>query len=260
MAKFYKPDPEAMAVLMKKYKASGSIALRNEIVMQYTYIAKFIAYNMQSAYRSYAETEDIVNQGIITLIDAVERFDPELNVKFDTFATIKVRGAVIDYIRKQDFTPRRVRKLSKDVEEAYSALYSEFGRQPTNEELATYMGMSEDALNSGMQEISAAVTLSFEQMLEDNERSFYAANSNDALKTEDNMILNEIIETELTDVIATALEDLTEKEGQVIALYYYEKLKFFEIAKVLGVSEARVSQIHTKAILKLKVHLAEYRD
>lgn len=236
--------------LISKYKETGDIAIRNELVVMYSKLVKYIAISTRNLYQKYADTEDIVNEGIISLISAIESFDISRNVKFETYASIKIRGAIIDFIRKQDFIPRRVRQFAKELETAYSALYTKLHREPTIAELSEIMGVPEDKLSKQMGEVAGATTLSFEELLyEDN------FELSDESITGEWEAEREIFKAEMRNTLAEAIDTLNEKERQVISLYYYEKLKFTDIAKVLQVTESRVCQIHAKAILKLKYYV-----
>ncbi len=233
--------------LITKYKETGDIALRNEIVLMYGNLVKYIAISTRNLYLKYAETEDVINEGIISLIFAIESFDLSKNVKFETYASIKVKGAIIDFIRKQDFIPRNIRRFSKELEGAYSTLYGELNREPTSEELSRYLNISEEKLSRQMGEAASASTLSFEELLFEDNFELPDKNFNAEWEAE-----REILKAETKAILTKAIETLNEKERHVVSLYYYEKLKFSDIAKVLEVTESRVCQIHSKAMLKLK--------
>lgn len=232
-----------------EYKATGNVNLRNEIVLKYMDLVKYTAISLRNTYAKYADADDVINEGVIALINAVETFDPDRGVKFETYASLKVRGAIIDFVRKQDWVPRQVRHFSKELDNAYNALYNILGRTPTNEELAKHMEISPEKLLKMMADMAGAITLSFEELLyEDNFDNFGETEYAD----------KELYDEELKKVIADEIDRLNPKEKQVVALYYYEKLKFSEIAKVLGVTESRICQIHSKAIMQLKRRLQEY--
>jgi len=241
------------AELFKKYKETGDVEIRNEIVLCHMNTVKGAALSMRNIYAKYGDAEDLVNEGVIALISAVETFDPDRGAKFETYAALKVKGAIIDYVRKQDWVPRQIRKFGKELEQAYGELYNRLDRHPKNQELADYMGLTKEQLASKLADTARANTLSFEELLfEDN------FNSNDGGIIGDKFADRELYEKEQKQVIADAVESLKPKERQVVALYYYEKLKFAEIAKVLGVTESRVCQIHSKAMLLLKRKLEDY--
>ena len=224
--------------LLRRYKDTGDVELRNNIVLSYMDIVKFAALALRGAYSKYGDTGDIVNAGVIALMYAVDSYDFDKNVKFETYANMKVKGALIDFIRRQDFVPRRIRRFGKDLDETYSLLYAELGRTPSNAEIAEKMGITREQLARRMTDIAAAVTISFDTQTAASDRKMY--------------------DNERKKVLTEAIDSLKPREKQVITLYYYEKLKFAEIAKVLSVTESRICQIHTKSIVKLKHKLKNY--
>lgn len=238
------------AALLEEYGMSRSEALRNEIVLKNLGLVRACALSLRNTFIKYGDVDDVVNEGVIALMEAIDSFDPAKGAKFETYASLKVRGAIIDYVRRQDWVPRPVRKFAHDLDKANSILYNQYNRAPTNGELAEYLGMSEDKLLRGMADAANAVTLSFEELLyEDNFED--APTANDGT---DSRLLRE----ERRRVIADAISSLREKERQVITLYYYKSMKYSDIAKVIGVSESRVCQINTKAMLALKAALEPY--
>ncbi len=231
------------------YKQSGDIALRNEIVLNNMGLVRSCAMSMRNMYVKFGETDDVINEGVLALMDAIESFDPAKGAKFETYASLKIRGAIIDYIRRQDWIPRNVRKFARTLDKANSMLYNLNGKVPTTVELAEYLGIDEDKLLKQMAECSCTITLSFEELLyEDN------IDEPSVDVPSDSSLLRE----ELSRELASAVDDLREKERQVITLYYYKNMKYSDIAKALGVSESRVCQIHTKAVLLLKAKLEPY--
>jgi len=248
---------DADVLLWQEYKKTRSRELRNELVVKYSELVKLIALRMRGSYKNYAQLDDVVNQGIIALIDAVEKFDADRNIKFETFASIKVKGAIIDYIRAQDWVPRRLRKASVDLDTASNKLYTELGRQPTHDELATEMGLTTEQLDHVMQQTYSFNLLSYEEVVwqkMSNVGTVYDIVSDNTSDSPDSRLM----ENELREQLAKAVDSLGERERTVISLYYYEKLKLKEIADVLGVSESRVCQIHSAAIIKMKQTMNKY--
>lgn len=235
---------------IEEYRETGNINLRNDIILRYLELVRLIAVSLRNVYSKYASTDDIVNEGVIALIGAIDTFDPEKNVKFETYANLKIKGAIIDYVRKQDWVPRQVRRFGKDMEAAYNQLYITLDRRPTNLEIAEFMGITKERLAKGMAEAAGSITLSFEELLYEDNFNVEGSDGADS----------ELYKKELKTVIASAISQLKPKEQQVVTLYYYEKLKFSEIAQVLEVSESRVCQIHSKAMLILKHSLQEYMN
>lgn len=246
---------EELALLMERYKASGDVELRNELVMAYSYIARTVAMQMRGISQNYAQLEDIVNQGILTLIDCVAKFDAEKGIRFESYAFMRVRGAVIDFVRKQDWLPRRVRLNAKSITAARDALCNELMREPTQKELADRLEMSVDTLAKHYGEISNSVMLSFEGIIQN------VSQMGDILEEsvdEESMPEKTIFQKELRQTLKNAIDKLSERERLVVTLYYYEHLKLSEIADVLEVSEQRISQINARAILKLRGEIEQY--
>ncbi len=231
------------------YRQNGDIAIRNEIVLNNMGLVRACAMSMRNMYIKYGDVDDVVNEGVIALMDAIESYDESRGAKFETYASLKIRGAIIDYIRRQDWVPRNVRKFARALDKAYGLLYNLNGRAPTTEELAQHLGMDEQKLLRHMSESSCTITLSFEELLyEDNINEPQTADNGDA----------ELLREEMRSVIAKAIDELRERERKVITLYYYKNMKYSDIAKALGVSEGRICQIHTKAVLELKTKLEPY--
>ncbi len=242
---------------LEDYHESGDLELRNALVMHYSYIAKTVALQMRGITANYAQVEDMVNEGIITLMDCLEKFTPNKGMKFENYAYMRIRNASIDFVRKQDWVPRRVRKTARDVNEAYNALSTELMREPTSHELAAFMGISDEEINRHYTEISTASVLSFEELLQN---TLMGAKDTPGIALPADQALPEqgLLQQELYAKLKEAIDSLNEKERLTVSLYYFEHLKLYEIAKVLGVSESRVSQTHTKAILKMKQKLTVY--
>lgn len=232
------------------YRENGDIALRNEIVLNNMGLVRACALSMRNMYIKFGEVDDVVNEGVLALMDAIETYDATKGAKFETFASLKVRGAIIDYIRKQDWIPRNLRKFSRTLDKANSMLYNLNGRVPTTAELAEYLKMDENKLLKLMAECSCTLTLSFEELL-------YEDNINEPA-AEDAATDSELLREEMRKVIADAIGELKDREREVITLYYYKNFKYSDIAKALGVTEGRVCQIHSKAVLALKAKLEPY--
>lgn len=241
---------------MQEYQKTQSVELRNRLVMHYSYIPKVVAAKMRSATASYQQLEDIVSQGMLTLIDCVEKYRDDKGTKFETYAFMRIKCANIDYIRKQDWLPRRVRKTARDITAAYEALANKLMREPTSHELAQEMGVSEEVLEKHFCEMSNSMMLSFENLLEgalpDQDSEDYASDDIHGLPE------HRVLRHEQREQLMGAIDCLNERERLIISLYYKENLRLCEIAKVLEVSESRVSQMHSKALLKLRQSLLEY--
>lgn len=241
---------------IEKYQATKDLELRNELTMSCIYIVRSAASQMRGIASGYAQEEDLINQGVLALMDCMDRYDKTKGAKFETYAYMRVRGALIDFIRKQDWVPHRARNFNKKIEEAYASLSNRNMREPDVEEIASYLDIPPEKVESHLQYMNHSVVISLESMLEDITGTILRAepeNRNDSYKPEESLYYKEICRT-----LTTSIESLKEKERLVITLYYYEELKYAEIAEILEISESRVCQIHTKAITKLKEDLIEY--
>lgn len=241
--------------LMKEYKETGDLELRNQLVMHYSYIARTVAVQMRGISSNYAQVEDVVNQGVITLIDCVERFDINKGIKFESYAFMRIRGAIIDFVRKQDWLPRRVRLTAKNITITHDQLCNELLREPTQQEIADRLGMTLDKLTKYYSEISNSVLLSFEGLIQNvNQMGDLLEN----FLAVDSLPEKNIFKQELRETLKEAIDSLSERERLVVTLYYYENLMLSDIAKILNVSDQRVSQINSKAILKLRGKMENY--
>ena len=234
-----------------RYQETKNLSLRNKILTSYLYIVTINAKRMSAIYKDKAELEDIVNHGVIALIECIERYDWRRGVQFDTFASIRIRGSIIDYLRKNDWIPRDIRKMSIQIENAYMDLQTLLNRQPTDEEVAQSIGLDLNDFHKITSQTNGFFTLSYEELL--NESYSFKEPESSIKAPEQN-----IEEDELKNVIASSIDILDEKERLIVSLYYYEELKLKEIAAVLGITASRVSQIHTRALLKMKKTLGDY--
>ena len=238
--------------IWEKYKDTHSRYIRDKILLRYLYIVTVNAKRMSAIYKNKAELEDIVNQGVLALIDCIERFDCRKGVQFDSFASIRVRGSIIDYIRKQDWVPRDIRKKSIDIGNAYSELQTFLDRMPEDEEVAKHVGIDLEEFNKIMAQSSSFSMLSYEELLYDSTSYFKEPVSTTEIPDK------KYQEQELKNIIAMSIDKLNDKERLIISLYYYEELKLKEIAAVLGLSASRVSQLHSKALFKMKKVIGDY--
>lgn len=234
-----------------KYHKTKNIGLRNQILTNYLHIVTINAKRMSSIYKDKAELEDIVNHGVLALIECIDRFDHSRGVQFDTYASIRVRGSIIDYLRKNDWIPRDVRKASIQIENAYAELQNLLNRSPNDEEVAESLGIGLDDFHKMRSQGSGLYTLSYEELLNE---SYNFKEPESSIKVPEQNIQDD----ELKNMIALSIDKLDEKERLIISLYYYEELKLKEIAAVLGITASRVSQIHTRALIKMKMTLSDY--
>ena len=238
-------------VLWEKYIKTKDITVRNQIIDKYSYIVKIIAMKIRGVYQQYADVDDIINEGIIALIDAISRFDLSKDIKFETYATIRIKGSIIDYVRKQAWTPRRVNKNRRLIENAEKELSISLGRSPTELEISGYLKIDIAEYNKIILETSNSSLLSFEDLI--TELSYKNLNQSSDLSPEDNFAREE-----LEKALADAIEQLNEKEKLIISLYYKEELKLKDIASILEISNSRASQIHSQALTKLNDSIEKY--
>ncbi len=250
-----KLSEEEFFELHRKYKETGDIKLRNRIVMAYAHISKIAALQLRGSVSIQAQIEDMINHGMIILIDCVDKFDYTRDVKFESYAYMRVRGGIIDLIRKQDWIPRRVRANAKKINDTYNELSSRLMREPTNEEVAGELGITVDKLEKYNCEISNSTVYSFEELIQNvtQMKSALESSTLDDITPEKKTLKNE-----LKVALKEAIDELSERERLVVSLYYYENLNLSDIAKVLDISVQRVSQINTRAISKLKDKMNDY--
>ncbi len=243
--------------LFELYRETGDSHIKQEIVMRYSGIVKTIAIQLRGVYVSFTDMDDIINEGIITLMQAVDKFDPEKNVKFESYASLRIRGAIVDLARKQDWVPRNVRKLGKAIDRTFSELYFELGRYPTDQEVAKALEISEEKYYKALSETNLFNILSLDAIVdgfqEEGQNEKYLKDHNS-----DTMPSQRLEQKELQLILKNSVENLRENEQMVVSLYYKEELNMKEIAKVMGISEPRVSQLHSAALKKLRAHLESY--
>jgi RNA polymerase sigma factor for flagellar operon FliA len=239
--------------LIKRYKQTGSKQHRNEAVMEYMNVVRFHVYSLRNMYEGFIDAEDVTNEAVLGLMNAIENFDTEKGVKFETYASIVVRGAIVDFIRKSDPMPHRLNKFGKDAGAVFSKLYSDLGREPTEEELAKALGISPKNLNKYLARIASYQAISLDELLGENFDVKEENNDDGVWQAEE-----ELFKKEKISMLAKAIESLKEKERLCVTLYYYEKMTLSAIGKTLGLTEARACQLHSSAIVKLKDYMQSY--
>lgn len=249
--------PSSLDQLWRSYKATGDEKLREQLILHYSPLVKYVAGRVSVGLPPNVEQADFVSSGIFGLIDAIEKFDPERSIKFETYAITRIRGAMIDELRALDWIPRSVRQKARAVERAYATLEATLRRSPSEAEVAAEMGIPLEELHGVFSQLSLANVVALEELLhvgESGERLSLMDTLEDTAA--DNPV--EIAEDrELRRLLARAINTLPEREKTVVTLYYYEGLTLAEIGQVLGVTESRVSQIHTKSVLQLRAKLAD---
>ena len=248
-------DEKARNKLWESYCKSRTPQLREQIIIEYSQLVKLVAGRL-SMYLGYnVEYDDLVGYGIFGLIDAIDKFDYGKNVKFETYASLRIRGAILDQIRKMDWIPRSLRQKQKKIDAAMSKIEAETGKAATDEEIAAELGISLDELNNWQGQAKMTNLVSLDEFTEEGtETAKMEAVGNARFEHPEEAVEKE----ELKKMIVEALDTLTEKEREVVVLYYYEEMTLKEISMVLEVSESRVSQLHTKALNKMKLKLGDY--
>jgi len=236
-----------------KYKETNNINEKKELIERYLPLVKIVAGRMYNFYGSKIEFDDLVGYGVLGLIDSIDKYDIDKNVKFETYAQIRIRGTIIDNIRKVDWIPRSLRKKSRDIQKAMSELEIKKNQYPTNLELAKHLNIPIEELENTLASVSTFNVVSLEEFLSENgECSFsYEYNNN----TPENILEK----NEMKKALYDAIDYLPEKEKLVISLYYYNELTYKEIGQILNLSESRISQIHSKAILNIKAKIEKER-
>jgi RNA polymerase sigma factor FliA len=241
-----------------RYVIGGVELTREEIVHKYLHLVKYVAGRISVNLPPNVELNDLINDGILGLIDAIEKYDDARGVKFETYAITRINGAILDALRSLDWVPRAVRQRARELERAYQALEAELGRVPTEEELAVKLGISIKELDTLMQRVRGTAVLSLEEFLP-NEKG-YEIPLVDTLKDLDNDVTSAVEAREIRSALVTAVEELPPQERTVISLYYFDGLTLKEIKSALNVSESRVSQIHAQAVIHLRQKLRELRS
>lgn len=230
--------------------------LREQIIVEYASLVRIVAGRL-SMYLGYnVEYDDLVGYGIFGLIDAIDKFDVNKDVKFETYASLRIRGSILDQIRKMDWIPRTVRQKQKKIDEAIKKIETRTGRAALDEEIANELEVSNEELLNWQNQLKITNVVSLNEYVEQGmEPTMDARGNSHFIQPED-----AIAEEELKEVLEQSLEVLTEKERKVITLYYYEDLTLKEISNVLEVSESRISQLHTKALMKMKKTMGPYMN
>ncbi len=232
-------------------------ALRDRLILTYAPLVKYVAGRLGSGLPAHVDEEDLVSYGLLGLIGAIERFDPERDIKFETYAIARIKGAIIDELRSLDWVPRSVRARAREIERAMAMLEAKMHRPPSDEEIAKHLGITVEELEDSLTDISRSSISALDELWTiggsggDQIALIDTIEDADAPSPEATLSA-----TELKEALGDAISRLPEREKLVVTLYYYEELTLREIGEVLGVTESRVSQLHTKAILRLKARLS----
>lgn len=228
--------------LWQRYKATGDLELRNRLVVQYSPLVKYVAGRVRSGLPQSVEQADLISEGVIGLIDAIDKFEPERGLQFQTYAVPRIRGSMVDSLRASDWVPRSLREKKRDIERAQAALETRLGRTPSDREVADELTISVGALRETYRKVSYTNVASIDELGVGDELLPLAADG-----TSDADLGPELLE---------AVSQLSERDQVIVALYYFEGLTLAEIGQVLGVTESRVSQLHTKVTMTLKTKLS----
>jgi RNA polymerase sigma factor for flagellar operon FliA len=251
----------AIGELWRAFKDSGDLTLRERLILHYSPLVKYVAGRVGVGLPPNIEQADLVSYGIFGLIDAIEKFDLSRAIKFETYAISRIKGAIIDELRAIDWIPRSVRYKAREVEKAYAALEARLHRTPTEAEVAAELGIQLEELHAIFSQVSFVNVIALDELLNvGGERGdkLSLVDTLEDTKAEDPVAAFETEETKY--LLARAINTLPEREKIVVTLYYYEGLTLAEIGQVLGVSESRICQMHTKAVLQLRGKLAEPKD
>jgi len=250
-----------VADIWQRYKATGDADLRERLILHYSPLVKFVAGRVGMGLPASVDQADFVSYGVFGLIDAIEKFDPERSTKFEPYAIRRIRGAIIDELRALDWIPRSVRAKARAIERAYSELEGHLYRHPTDAEIADHLGVELDDLHTTFGQISMSNVLALDELLTSSVERAGGVSLGDMI--EDTSAVDPVAAFETRETrqrLARAVENLPEREKTVVTLYYFEGLTLAEIGHVLGVSESRVCQIHTKSVLQLRAKLSDPRD
>lgn len=234
-------------------EAKVDFSRKDRLIVEYAPLVKYIAHRIAMRLPPQIEVDDLINSGILGLIDAVEKFDPSKEVKFKTYAEIRIKGAILDELRAMDWIPRSVRKIINKLVDAYHKLEQQLGRPARDEEIARQLGLKMDEFYLLLKQAAGVPLISLDGLVDHDEKRRSILHCLEDPKSTNAFGILGL--SEVKDVLAKAIDDLPEKEQNVISLYYYDELTMKEIGKVLDLTESRVSQIHTKAIMRLRMRI-----
>lgn len=247
----------AVQVDWAQFRQDNDPQERQRLLEEYLPLVKNVAGRMAMGFPKSVELSDLVNTGFIGLVEAMAKFDPARGVKFETYAVPRIRGAILDELRSLDWVPRSTRAKSREIDRATSKLENELGRRPSQRELAKSLKISTGDLFSAIDDVSSATVLSLDELIykEEDNRQVPRVETLEDVRCQS--VLGDLEKEELKGYLVQAISHLSEQERLVVAFYYYEELTLKEIGEVMQISESRVSQIHTKAVLKLRGMIKE---
>lgn len=242
--------------LWLEYEKTKSQEIREQLILEYAQLVKLVAGRLSMYLGHNVEYDDLVSYGIFGLIDAIDKYDMSKNVKFETYASLRIRGAILDQIRKMDWIPRTVRQRQRKIDEAMKLVEMRTGKAATDEEIAIELGVTEEELVSWQSQLKVTNVVSLNEFDEQGQEPTIEPSTKNRFSQPEDVVE----EDELKKKLMESLDILTEKERKVIELYYFEELTLKEISKILDVSESRVSQLHTKALMKMRKKLGPYMN
>ena len=242
-------DPDELMHLWIVFKDSGDIEAKNEILLNYGYLVKWIVRRMMPKYNNYNEYDDLVSCGMLGLIDAVDKFELKHEVKFETYAVSRIRGEILDYMRSQDWASPSLRKKISAITNAYEIYENQNPGRPADQDVADSLGMPVEQVQKILSQTHMFNLVNFEDALNSGNPEA------DIKDREENTPEDELLDKEKKEILTRVIDALPEKERLVITLYYYEGLLLKEIAEILQVTESRVSQIHSKVLAKMRIKL-----
>ncbi|HET7483501.1 MAG TPA: RNA polymerase sigma factor WhiG [Actinomycetota bacterium] len=252
------PAADVVGDAWDEYKQSGSTTARDQLILHYSPLVKYVAGRVAVGLPSNIDQSDLISYGIFGLIDAIDKYDRSKNVKFETYAISRIRGSIIDELRAIDWVPRSVRFKAREVEKAYGALENRLKRPPSDQEIAAELGISTDELNHIYTQLSNVSLIALDEITTTDGDKGDKLSLLDTLEDTKTASPMEAFENEeMREILISSINHLPEREKRVVTFYYFNGLTLAEIGKVLGVTESRVCQIHTKAVLALKGKIAE---
>jgi RNA polymerase sigma factor for flagellar operon FliA len=248
-----------LQTLWRRFKQTGEKGDRDRLILTYAPLVKYVAGRLGSGLPAHVEEGDLISYGLLGLISAIERYELDRDIKFETYAIVRIKGAIIDELRALDWVPRSVRSRAREIERAIAELEAKLGRAPTDEEIAAKIGISTDELEESLTDISRSSIAALDELWTGSGEGDQVSLMDTIEDTSGPQPAQALDATDVRETLADAIARLPEREKLVITLYYYEELTLREIGEVLGVTESRISQLHTKAVLRLRSRLSGAR-
>lgn len=252
-----KQSPLSNIEIWKQWKSDGLLSAKQSLIEHYLPLVDYVAGRLLIGLPKNVSRDDLSSYGIMGLIDAIEKFDYERGLQFETYASWRIRGAMIDGLRQGDWVPRSVREKAKKIEDAYQKLEQQYLRSVTDAEMSEYLSVTEKEFQQMLQEISITTVCSFDDPIKEEETETRLSLMVDEKAKNPESQVNDFF---LKESLAKAIDKLTEKERTVVSLFYYEELSLSEIAEVMALSPSRISQLHSKAILRLRGSLGRWKN